>query len=89
MCRQAAGDIWAISATALALPLASYFVGHLLRIAWLQRRQRGQELALAVDETEHVGDIAVRQLLVERLLAHLLVLALGLLRQIRVCVSLS
>ena len=26
MCRQAAGDIWVISATALALPLASHFV---------------------------------------------------------------
>ena len=44
----------------------------------LQRRQRRQELALGVDEAEHVGDITVRQLLVERLLADLLVIALGL-----------
>ncbi len=53
-------------------------VGDLLRIARLQRRQRRQELALAVDEAEHVGHVAERQLLVERLLARLLVLALGL-----------
>jgi hypothetical protein len=53
-------------------------IGHLLRIARLQRRQRRQELALGVDEAEHVGDITVRQLLVERLLADLLVIALGL-----------
>src|SRR5256885_4859956 len=48
-------------------------VGDLLRIARLQRRQRRQELALAVDEAEHVGHVAERQLLVERLLARLLV----------------
>jgi hypothetical protein len=53
-------------------------VGDLLRIARLQRRQRRQELALAVDETEHVGHVAERQLLVERLLARLLFSALGL-----------
>ena len=53
-------------------------VGHLLCVAWLQRRQRRQELALAVDETKHVDDIARRQLLVEPLLADLLILTLGL-----------
>ncbi|KPY09686.1 hypothetical protein ALO61_200032 [Pseudomonas savastanoi pv. nerii] len=35
-------------------------------------------MALTIDEAEYVGNIAVRQLLVERLLAHLLILALGL-----------
>ena len=53
-------------------------VRDLLRVARLQRRQRRQELALAVDEAEHVGNIAVRQLLVNRLLARLLVLPLWL-----------
>ena len=52
-------------------------VGHLFRIARLQRRQRRQELALAVDETEHIGHVAEWQLLVEPLLACLLILGLG------------
>ncbi|VWD65561.1 hypothetical protein BCO37747_08124 [Burkholderia contaminans] len=49
-------------------------VRYLLRVARLQWRQRRQELALAVDEAEHVGNIAEWQLLVECLLTHLLVL---------------
>jgi hypothetical protein len=53
-------------------------VGHLLRIARLQRGECRQKLALAVDESEHIGYIAERQLFIERLLARLLVLTLGL-----------
>jgi len=53
-------------------------ISYLLRITRLQRRQRRQELALSVDETEHVGDIAVRQLLIERLLGDRLVITLWL-----------
>jgi len=44
-------------------------VGHLLGVARLQRRQRRQELAFAVDEAEQVSHVAERQLFVECLLA--------------------
>ena len=41
-------------------------VGHLLRIAWLQRCQCRQERALTVDEAEYVGHVAEWQLLIEQ-----------------------
>ena len=44
-------------------------VGDLLGIARLQRRQRQQEPTLLVHKAEHIGYVAERQLLVERLLA--------------------
>ena len=53
-------------------------IGHLLRIAWLQWRQRRQKLTLAVDEAKHVSNVAVGQLLVEGLFVGLLVFCFGL-----------